>query len=352
MKKKNKGTGYIVGTTVLCILLAVSIFLSLVVVGVVAEAERDKKAPAAPVTETVVNADGSVDVFYYENTTQGQDNQQTVVTNPSVTNGGVTNNASSNNTVTQPGNTNNKANPLLSTNKTKDDIVKIYADLMNKAKADAPAFKKVEYQELPDGPENRVMAEGSAEAGDAAVNKMLDFVTDLGVFVPEKDARANPYVHAKGDADMSRFPVFDRPKGSYLTDGNGIDTFEYKLLDNGNVRMKFVLVEEDNPEPVAENSDVAPSYTGAVFSPMSKARIDGTVYHPIVTVFAKDIKYSLRYHDCAVVVEFNPHTREITYLEHLANVSIKGSGDVVSIGKVGLERQELISHVYITDIQY
>jgi hypothetical protein len=223
---------------------------------------------------------------------------------------------------------------------------------MNNAKQKAPAFTKIEYQELPDGEENRVISEGTEHAGDEAVNKMLNFVTELGVFVPKDDAEANPYVHNKGDADMARFPVFDREKGSYLTDAKGIESFTYKILGNGNVKMTFVLVPEDNPEPVGENQSVAPSYTGAVFSPMSKAKIDGTVYHPIVGVFAKNIKYSLRYHDCSVEVEFNPDTLEIVNLKQIANVSIKGSGDVVGTGHIGLERQELISTVIIKDLDY
>lgn len=354
MKKKNKGTGYIIGTTFLCILLAVSIFFSLVVIGVIAEAEKNK-APSDTVTETVVNADGSVDVIVYENPTQVATGEQIGNVTPDVTEGvTVGNSVVSNNTPTQNSSQNqgDKTNPLLSTKKTKADIVQIYADVMNFAKASAPAFKKVEYQELPDGPDNRVISEGGDKAGDEAVNKMLDFVTELGVFIPKDQAMAEPYIHQKGDADMARFPVFDRAKGSYLTDPNGIDTFNYKIMDNGNIRMSFVLVVEDNPEPVGENSEVAPSYTGAVFSPMSKAKIDGTVYHPIVTVFARDIKYSLKYHDCSVVVEFNPETLQISYLEQIANVSIKGSGDVVGIGHIGLERQELLSYVYITDLTY
>ena len=241
---------------------------------------------------------------------------------------------------------------LLDTNKTKADIVNIYALVMNKAKQDKPGFTKVEYQELPGGEENRVVAEGGDKVTEEDVNKLMGFIEGLDVFVPKEEAEKEPYIHEKGDADMTLFPVFFREKGSYLTDPNGIESFTYKVLSNGNVKMTFVLVSEDNPEPIAENSNVAPSYTGAVFSPMSKERIDGTVYHPIVTVFAKDIEYSLRYHDCSVELEFNPETLQVVSLNQFANVSIKGSGNVVGIGFIGLERHELLSKVYIKDFKY
>ncbi len=356
--KKKNSTLYTISSVALVLLLTISIVLSLVVFGVV-EDEKNKKPQTntnstGNAVETSLTFDEEIynDVFFDEtvvnpgatdvsSVVEVTDNQGAVIgtTNVVIPNGNQSNGVTTIPYLKQP-------------NKSAADIVKIYASVMNNAKSKAPAFTKIEYQELPDGPENRVISEGTEHAGDEAVNKMLNFVTNLGVFVPKEDAEANPYVHNKGDADMARFPVFDREKGSYLTDPKGIESYTYQILANGNVKMTFVLVPEDNPEPIGETETVAPSYTGAIFSPMSKARIDGTVYHPIVTVFAKNIKYSLRYHDCSVEVEFNPDTLEIVNLKQIANVSIKGSGDVVGAGHIGLERQELISTVIIKDLDY
>ena len=356
-KKKRtnkKKKGLVIGCIALSALLAVSTYISIVVIGVVAE--ENKKGTligtpdvTEPTTQNVNNPALDNGYIQYEN-----QNNNTIVPNNQVQNNNETipnqGNVQQNNNGDAP--VQRPVNTLLNENKTKADIVKIYADVMNNAKAKAPAFTKIEYQELPDGEENRVFSEGGDKAGDEAVAKMLNFVQTMGVFIPKEEAEANPYIHEKGDADMARFPVFDREKGSYLTDPNSIESYTYKVLPNGNVKMTFILVPEDNPEPIAENTNVAPSYTGAVFSPMSKAKIDGTVYHPIVTVFAKDIKYSLRYHDCSVEVEFNPNTLEIVHLEQIARVSIKGSGDVVGLGKIGLERQELIGTVICKDFTY
>ncbi len=366
MEKRKKSTGYVVGCVALSVLMALSTYFSLVVFGVITE---DKKlngtAEQTQVPETVYVdgqqiADNSIIV--------NNGGTQTITGNStsSVLNSGSHSTATGNNQSQQSQSTgvNNGqgaqqgsqniqgANPLLSTNKTKADIVKIYADVMNNAKAKKPGFKKVEYQELPGDPANRVFSEGEESAGEDTVNKFLGIIEGLGVFVPKEKAEAEPYIHEKGDADMSLFPVFSREKGSYLTDPNGIEKFTYEVLANGNVKMNFTLVSEDNPEPIGENSDVAPSYTGAVFSPMSKARIDRTVNHPIISVFATNVQYSLRYHDCYVEVEFNPNNLEIVSLTQFADVSIKGSGQVVGVGKIGLERQELFSTVLITDLEY
>ena len=353
VNKKKKG--YIVGCIALSVLLAVSTYISIVVIGVVAE--ENKKGTLIGTPDVTVPTTENNNIAYDNGYIQHENpNANTIIpdNNQSVTTNSGTNVNTNNtqNNVTPDTPAGRPTNTLLNENKTKADIVKIYADVMDNAKKKAPGFTKIEYQELPDGEENRVFSEGGDKAGDEAVAKMLNFVQSVGVFVPKEEAEANPYIHEKGDADMARFPVFDREKGSYLTDPNSIESYSYTVLPNGNVKMHFVLVSEDNPEPISENSNTAPSYTGAVFSPMSKAKIDGTVYHPIVTVFAKDIKYYLRYHDCSVDVEFNPNTLEIVHLEQIARVSIKGSGNVVGLGKIGLERQELIGTVICKDFKY
>ena len=369
MKKQKKKIGYIIGTVALCVLLAFSGYISLVIVGVVADGNKNgtlKKQQSADVgSDNGVYTDNGVvpdNGYVADNSvispTVGdfaQNGNNTVNNNNAgnVNNTGAIGSAPSQNGQSSVGTVKPQQNDYyLNTKKSAADIVSIYATVMNKAKAEKPGFKKVEYQELPGGDENRVISQGEENVSEEAINKLFGFVEDLGVFVPKEKALAEPYIHEKGDEDMSLFPVFSREKGSYLTDPKALEKYSYDVLPNGNVKLSFVLVSEDNPEPIAENSNVAPSYTGAVFSPMSKERIDGTVYHPIVTVFAKDIQYSLRYHDCYVEVEFNPNTLQIVNLKQLANVSIKGSGDVVGIGIIGLERQELYSTVIINDMKW
>ena len=379
MKRYKFKKWHIVCSVILSVMICFSGFIGMVITGVVAQGNidgtlkygivSDEKTPNANVN----NYENSEDVYYdnngeivYDDNNSSVDlsgnsnsgnsangsntNNSTGNSNSSQNVNNNTNNNGGNNTVSN--NTQNATVNGLPANPTKADIVNIYATLMNKAKADKPGFTKVEYQELPGDPANRVVSQGEEHVTAEYIEKLFGFIEDLGVFVPKEKAEAAPYIHEKGDEDMSKFPVFSREKGSYLTDPKAIEKYTYTKLSNGNIKMSFVLVPENNPEPIGENTNVAPSYTGAVFSPMSKQQIDGTVYHPVVTIFAKDIQYSLRYHDCSVVVEFNPNTMQIVYLEQVANVSIKGQGDVVRVGIIGVERQELIGTVIIKDLKY
>ena len=379
MKRYKFKKWHIVCSVILSVMICFSGFIGMVITGVVAQGNidgtlkygigSDEKTPNANVN----NYENSEDVYYdnnggivYDDNNSSVDlsgnsnsgnsangsntNNSTGNSNSSQNVNNNTNNNGGNNTVNN--NTQNATVNGLPANPTKADIVNIYATIMNKAKADKPGFTKVEYQELPGDPANRVVSQGEEHVTAEYIEKLFGFIEDLGVFVPKEKAEADPYIHEKGDEDMSKFPVFSREKGSYLTDPKAIEKYTYTKLSNGNIKMSFVLVPENNPEPIGENTNVAPSYTGAVFSPMSKQQIDGTVYHPVVTIFAKDIQYSLRYHDCSVVVEFNPNTMQIVYLEQVANVSIKGQGDVVRVGIIGVERQELIGTVIIKDLKY
>ena len=379
MKRYKFKKWHIVCSVILSVMICFSGFIGMVITGVVAQGNidgtlkysigSDEKIPNANAN----NSENTEDVYYdnngeivYDDNNSSVDlsgnsnsgnsvngsntNNSTGNSNSSQNVNNNTNNNGGNNTVSN--NTQNATVNGLPANPTKADIVNIYATLMNKAKADKPGFTKVEYQELPGDPANRVVSQGEEHVTAEYIEKLFGFIEDLGVFVPKEKAEADPYIHEKGDEDMSKFPVFSREKGSYLTDPKAIEKYTYTKLSNGNIKMSFVLVPENNPEPIGENTNVAPSYTGAVFSPMSKQQIDGTVYHPIVTIFAKDIQYSLRYHDCSVVVEFNPNTMQIVYLEQVANVSIKGQGDVVRVGIIGVERQELIGTVIIKDLKY
>lgn len=379
MKRYKFKKWHIVCSVILSVMICFSGFISMVITGVVAQGNidgtlkydigSDEKTPNANVN----NYENSEDVYYDNNGEVVYDDNNSSVdlsgnsNSGNSTNGSNTNNSTGNSNLSQNtgnntgssggnntvnNNTQNATVNGLPANPTKADIVNIYATIMNKAKADKPGFTKVEYQELPGDPANRVVSQGEEHVTAEYIEKLFGFIEDLGVFVPKEKAEADPYIHEKGDDDMSKFPVFSREKGSYLTDPKAIEKYTYTKLPNGNIKMSFVLVPENNPEPIGENTNVAPSYTGAVFSPMSKQQIDGTVYHPVVTVFAKDIQYSLRYHDCSVVVEFNPNTMQIVYLEQVANVSIKGQGDVVRVGIIGVERQELIGTVIIKDLKY
>ena len=279
---------------------------------------------------------------------QQQQSQQTVETTAPANNGSSTaettaptNNGSSNNETTAPANNGGST----AAKKTDKEVLDIYTTLMNKAKKDKPGYKKVEYQELPSDAQNRVITEGSNLVG-----TLLDLVDQLDLLTTKEAAEADPEIVEKG-GDMRWFPVYKCEKGCYLTDVSAIESTSYEDLGNGKARITIELKDEQNPEPMAEGATSAPSKVGAMFSPLSKADIDNTLNGGVVSAVVKDITYSLTYHDCKAIVEYDTKTNEIIKLEQYMDVAIKANAKVI-LSKINIEKQELFNTMIITDFKY
>ena len=229
--------------------------------------------------------------------------------------------------------------------KTDKEVLEIYTKLMNKAKADKPGYKKVEYQELPGDAQNRVISKG-----EGLVGVLLNLVDSLELMKSKEAAEADPEIVEKG-GDMRWFPVYKCEKGCYLTDVSAIESTNYEDLGNGRARITIELKDEQNPEPMAEGASTSPSNTGAMFSPLSKADIDNTLNGGVVSAVVKDITYSLTYHDCKAIVEYDTKTNEIIKLEQYMNVAIKADAKVIG-SKISIEKQELFNTMIITDFKY
>ena len=229
--------------------------------------------------------------------------------------------------------------------KTDKEVLEIYTTLMNKAKKDKPGYKKVEYQELPSDAQNRVIP-----VGGNLVGTLLDLVDKLDLMTSKETAEADPEIVEKG-SDMRWFPVYKCEKGCYLTDVSAIESTKYEDLGNGKARITIELKDEANPEPMAEGATSSPSKVGAMFSPLSKADIDNTLNGGVVSAVVKDITYSLTYHDCKAIVEYDTKTNEIIKLEQYMNVAIKANAKVI-LSQINIEKQELFNTMIITDFKY
>ena len=229
--------------------------------------------------------------------------------------------------------------------KTDKEVLEIYTKLMNKAKADKPGYKNVEYQELPSDAQNRVIP-----VGGNLVGTLLGLVDKLDLIKTKEAAEADPEMVDKG-SDMRWFPVYKCEKGCYLTDVSAIESTKYEDLGKGRARITIELKDEQNPEPMAEGASTSPSNTGAMFSPLSKADIDNTLNGGVVSAVVKDITYSLTYHDCKAIVEYDTKTNEIIKLEQYMNVAIKADAKVIG-SKISIEKQELFNTMIITDFKY
>lgn len=228
---------------------------------------------------------------------------------------------------------------------TKEEIVAAYAAVMNQAKKDAPGFKKVEWQTLPDDANSRIVAQG-----ESVVNTALNLAGNNFMTTKEKST-SNPEIKDKGN-DMSIFPISNSDYGCLLKDASAVKTATCTVLPNGNYKIKIVLKDEKNPEPIKNKTDkVAPSNHGSVFSPVSKKEIDDTLNGGIVSAVAKDITYSLTYHDCSSTIEFNPKDNKLVSLEQFTKVTISGSGRIAFI-TLDVTKQELVDEMHITDFKY
>ncbi len=230
--------------------------------------------------------------------------------------------------------------------KSDKEVLDIYTTLLNKAKKDKPAYKKVEYQELPSDANSRIISKGSGLVG-----TLLNLVDTLGIMTDKATAEADPEIVEKG-SDMKWFPVYKCEKGCYLTDTSAIRETKYEDLGNGKARVTIVLKDEQNPEPMAEGASTSPSKTGAMFAPLSKADIDETVNGGVVKAVIVGVTYSLTYHDCTAIVEYDTKTNQIIKLEQYMNVAISGGGKIFGVSEIKIDKQELVNTMVITDFQY
>ena len=229
------------------------------------------------------------------------------------------------------------------TPETKEEILAAYTEIMNKAKKDAPAFKEIMYQSLPDDANSRVITSGKTFVN-AALNLAGNFMTD------EESARKKPDTFEKG-GDMHLWPVKYNKEGCLLTDADALKDAKYEELPDGNVRITIVLNSEKNPEPTPEWSSKPQSKTGSVFAPLSKKEIDKNLNGGVVSAVFSDVNYSLTYHDCSSAVTYNPETMQVISIDQVCYVTISGSGKTLGT-TLAVEKQELVNYLKIYDVKY
>ena len=64
------------------------------------------------------------------------------------------------------------------------------------------------------------------------------------------------------------------------------------------------------------------------------------------------VTYSLTYHDCTAIVEYDTKTNQIIKLEQYMNVSIQGGGKILGVSEIQIDKQELINTMVATDFKY
>lgn len=263
----------------------------------------------------------------------GNNNSQNTTPTPTQDNTKTPTDGNNNSETPADGNDNAAAGGLegLSTN---EEILAKYTEVMNDAKKAKPAFKKVEFQSLPE--EFRKLG---------TVGNVILPIAE-GFMTTEEKAKADPQVKEAG-SDMHAWPVTGHDTaGCLLTDASKIKSAS-AVKEGDNVKITITLLPEENPEPInSATATSSPSFTGGMFSPMSKADIDNTI------AGIKGVKvnsFNLTYTDCTVTLVYNPSDNHVVTLDQIMNVDIKANIKVLATID-GSAR--LVDTINIWDIQY
>ena len=220
-----------------------------------------------------------------------------------------------------------------------EEILAKYSEVLNNAKASKPAFKKVEWQAIP---EEKAQFEG------AVFGKILPLASNF--FKTEEDAKASPEFMEKGGT-MEWFPIYHNEKGCMLTDTSVIENATCTELPDGNVKIVIELKDEINSEP-PKSAPTCDSYVGSMFTPIEMAEVRTTLTtDPTIKFIIKDVDFELTYYDCVAELTFNPETNQIVELDQFMHIDINiKNGSLLGLSAKG--RAVLDNYLYMSEFQY
>ena len=217
----------------------------------------------------------------------------------------------------------------------KEAILAYYANLVNTMKAAKPAYKKIEWQELP---------EGDRDFG--TMGKIILPIAE-GMLTSKEKSEGDPSIHNQGD-DANNIPVNDNVKGCLLTDASKIKSASCKDNGDGTATITITLIDEDDALPAEAGAETAPSYTGAMFNPMSKSGIDDIIskFSAVATVNT----FKLTYTDATVTCVFEKDSQKVKTLSYTLPCLITANAKVTLLTIDG--KAKLVDYIEVTEIAY
>ena len=218
------------------------------------------------------------------------------------------------------------------------EIIDQYTLLVDKFKQQKPAYKKKEFQALPEEYHNF----------SDTINKALDLAA--GYMTTEDEAEI--FVRDAGAEEIIMdMPIHGAEKGCTLTDYDAVSWAKCEDKGDGTYEISFSLKEEINPEPTPADTLIPPSAHGAVMQPMAfndiKAEIDSIASKiPGVSMNTLDLYYRDHVFSCV----YNPETDEVLSITHHIVIDILVNIDVFSKSIDGSAR--LINEMFIYDITW
>lgn len=282
-----------------------------------------KLAAAKPVANAAVQTTQPAPV---EQTTQPTTTQQaTTTTQP----------ASQDTATTNPPATNPSSNGVLTDTK---EIIDKYTLLVNKFKQEKPAYKKKEFQSLPEEFRN---------LGNAG-NVVLEIAS--GYMVSEEECEE--LVRSAGSEDIKwDMPIHNSEVGCLLTDYDAVVNPKCEDLGDGTYKISFSLKEEMNAEPTPGDTLVPQSIHGTVMQPISRNEITTEVEKITSKVPGLGINdFSLGYRDCEFSCIYNPETDQVKSITHHVVIDINADIQLFVANIAGSAR--LYNEMLIYDITW
>ncbi len=219
-----------------------------------------------------------------------------------------------------------------------EEIIGKYTYLVNSFKEKKPAYKKKEFQELP---------EEYRDFG-AAVNVLLNAAS--GYMVSEEDCEE--LVRSAGSADIVwDLPVHNTEKGCVLTDYDAVSWAKCEDNGDGTYKLSFSLKEEVNPQPTPADTIIPVSAHGAVMQPVATDELMKEV--DAVTSSLPGIalnNFSLFHRDCEFICVYDPQTDEALSITHHIVIDIAADIKFFTANINGSAR--LLNEMYIYDITW
>ena len=219
------------------------------------------------------------------------------------------------------------------------EIIEQYTLLVNKFKQEKPAYKKKEYQSLPE--EFRNLG--------TAGNVVLDIAA--GYMTTEEECEE--LVRPAGSADEIKWdmPVHNTEVGCLLTNYDAVAWAKCEDVGDGTKKISFSLKEEMNAEPTPAETLVPVSNHGAVMQPLSRQTIVDEVEKITSKIPGLGINdFSLGYRDCEFSCIYNPETNQVLSITHHVVIDINADIQLFVANIAGSAR--LYNEMLIYDITW
>ncbi|MBR2315770.1 MAG: hypothetical protein IKA56_03925 [Clostridia bacterium] len=221
---------------------------------------------------------------------------------------------------------------------TTEEIIDKYVFLVNKVKADQPAYKKKEYQSLPEEYRN--------------LGSVANLILDLAAGYMTTEEECEEIVREKGAGTINNeMPIYGSDKGSVLTDYDAVAWAKCEPLGDGTYEITFSLKEEKNCEPTPAETLVPSSAHGAVMSPLSKKDIQVEVDKVTGSVPGLNVNsFDLTYRDGVFGCVYDPATDQVSSITHHCVIDIEVDIDMFVANINGSAR--LLNEMLIYDITW